>query len=534
MMQRPSAHGAVVMAAILLSVAGCGGSGDDSVSINSPAPAPAPVAGPAPAPAPAPATAQQACAALSGRSIAGATISATAIVAATATVPEYCRVTARIDPKLNFELRLPSTWNNKLHYGGGGGFNGSIPGANANALVKGFAQVSSDSGHQAGGTDASWALNDQEALNNFAYLSIPTVTAAARAITRERYGSEPSRAYFEGCSNGGREALMNAQRFPDLFDGIIARAPAYRFTGLLLGFNRTAKALAAPGGAFTPGKVATMSAAVRSACDALDGAADGTVSNLQACNFNPATLRCPGGTEGGDSCLSDAQLAVVTSWTTDMTLGTGQHLNTGWQLTGNENEAGGWQAWVTGNPAATPPAIAAQTAFSDNMIRFMLVKDPAFNSLTYQPDANPGAVLALSAVLDSTNPNLALFRASGGKLILWHGASDPAISYKGTTRYYQEAVNANGGQASADQFMRYYIAPGVLHCSGGPGADQVDLLGPLDSWVSNNTAPADLTATKVVSGATTLSRPQCVYPRYPRYNGSGDVNAASSYTCTAP
>ena len=508
-----------IVGTAVLGLAGCGSDDDDGGSGTPP-----PVAQ----------TPSQACDALAGRAIGSANISAAAIVPASATLPEYCRVTARIDPKLNFEVRLPSSWNGKLHYGGGGGFNGSIPGANANALSKGYAQVSSDSGHQGGGTDASWALNDQEALLNFAYLSIPTVTAATRAIVRQRYGNEPAQAYFEGCSNGGKEALMNAQRFPDLFDGIISRAPAYQFTGLVLAFNRTARALAAPGAAFTPGKIATMAAAVRNACDAADGVRDEVVSNLQACNFDPAVLRCPGGTDAGDTCLSDAQLAVVRSYTTDFSLQTGQYLNTAWQLTGNEQEPGAWPAWVTGNPAATPPAVPLQFAFQQGLTRFMLTRNPTLDSLTFDPDTNPAAVGALSAVLDATNPNLLQFRASGGKLILWHGASDPAISYKGPTRYYQQAVAANGGQAAADQFMRYYVAPGVLHCAGGPGADTVDLLAALDDWVTRNAAPGNLTATKVVSGATSFSRPLCVWPRYPRFNGSGDVNAAASYTCTAP
>ncbi|NLD68951.1 MAG: tannase/feruloyl esterase family alpha/beta hydrolase [Limnobacter sp.] len=485
-------------------------------------------------PAPLELSAQEACDALSGRMIAGATVNAASLVPASGTVPEYCLLSARIDPKLNFEVRLPSDWNGKLHYGGGGGFNGSIPAANANALSKGFAQVSSDSGHQANGRDGSWALDDQEALTNFAYLSIPTVTAATREIVRERYGSEPSRTYFEGCSNGGREALMNAQRFPEVFDGIIARAPAYRFTGLLLGFNRTAKALAAPGGAFTEGKVATLASAVLAACDGLDGVEDGIVSNLQACTFDASSLRCPNGGDAGDQCLSDAQLAVVDSWTSDMALGTGQHLNTGWPLTGNEAEPAGWRAWVTGDPTASPPVVPAQFSFQEGLVKYMLNKDPALDTLSYSPDANPGAVLALSAVLDSSNPNLTQFRARGGKLILWHGASDPAISVDGTTRYYNEAVAAAGGQATADQFMRYYIAPGVLHCSGGPGADQVDLLESLDAWVTDGDAPGTLAASKLSAGTPVLTRPLCVYPMYPRYNGSGDPALAASYTCTSP
>ncbi|MDC0715102.1 tannase/feruloyl esterase family alpha/beta hydrolase [Stigmatella sp. ncwal1] len=460
-------------------------------------------------------------------------ISATNLVVATGTVPEYCNVIAKIPPQLNFEARLPSQWNGKLHYNGGGGFSGMMTPPSVEALSKGFADVGSDAGHSADPFTAGWAMNDQVALVNFAFASVPTVTNATREILKVRYGKDADRSYFEGCSNGGREALMMAQRYPAQFDGIISRAPAYNFTGLLLAFNRTAKALAAPGGAFTSGKVATLASAVRTACDAQDGIVDGVVSNPQACTFNPATLRCAGGADTGDACLSDAQLAVVQSWTTDFSLSTGNFLNTGWALSGNEDGPVAWSAWVTG--ANNDPSTAVQFSFQLGLVRFMLNKDPALNTLTYDPNANPGAVLSLSALLDAADPELTPFRARAGKLILWHGENDSAISYRGTVRYYTQAVNAAGGQANADPFLKLYLAPGVDHCAGGPGADTVDLLSALDAWVTVGTAPGDLTAIKAdESGKTVLSRPLCRYPNYPRYKGSGDVNAASSFMCTAP
>lgn len=525
---RRALFGAIVGVAVL-GLAGCGDDDDDG-------------GGQAAAVNP-----QQACDALAGQSVGGAAISAATLVAATATTPEHCRVAGRLPTKLNFEIRLPSNWNGKLHFGGGGGFNGAIPGPDANALSKGFANVSSDSGHAGNPAstplnspvfDASWALNDPEALNNFAYLSTPTVMAAAREIVQRRYGQPATRAYFEGCSNGGREALMNAQRFPNLFDGIISRAPAYNFTGLVGGaFNRNQKAFAAPGGAFTAGKITALSTAVLAACDtvAADGVRDGVVSNLQACSFNPASLRCPGGADTGDTCLSDAQINAVNTWISDTSVAGGVVANRGWPLTGNESDPGAWPTWVTGAPPSAPPNASLQFQFQDQFIKYMLAKNPAINSLAYSPDANAGAVQGVSAVIDAANPNLSLFNARGGKLILWHGANDSAISVNGTTQYYQQAVAAAGGQANANQFMRYYVAPGVNHCAGGPGADRADLLAALDAWVTSNAAPADLTATRAdAQGAATLARPLCVWPRYPRYNGSGDVNAVGSYTCTAP
>lgn len=504
--------------ALALVLAGCGGDDDGGGGPGSPQ-----------------ATAQQVCATLNGKTLGGASVVSTAVVAATGTMPTFCRVTARMEPRLNFELRLPDAWNGKLLYGGGGGYNGSIPGANATALAAGYANVSSDSGHQANGLDASWALNDPYAAQLFGSLSVPTVMGSTLELVREAYGRAPARSYFEGCSNGGREALMNAQRYPNLFDGIVARAPAYNWVGFMGAFNRTAKALAAPGGAFSTEKVALLAQAVRTACDGNDGIVDGVVGNPAACTFNPATLRCAGGTDTGNTCLSDAQLAVVDSWRTPAVFANAAYRNPGWALTGNEDDPGAWRAWVSG---ATGVRSALQYGFSDTTIKTYLARDLTVDSLAYTPyDQDPGALYGLAALNDATSTDLRPFLASGGKLILWHGGNDSALSYRATTEYFT-GLGTTLGAAAVDASVRYYIAPGVNHCAGGPGADTTDLLAALDSWVVNNTAPATLTATKVVAGAVSFSRPLCRYPQYARYTGpAGNAQAAalaSNYTCTAP
>ena len=483
-------------------------------------------------------TAQQACDALNGKTIAGATLTAAA-VAASGAVPTYCKVSGNIAPSLNFEMRLPQTWNGKLHYGGGGGYNGVIPGLNLAALNMGYANVSSDSGHQGGNVfSADFALNDTNAAQLFGSLSTPTVMSSANELIKTAYGAAPSRAYFEGCSNGGREALMNVQRYPNLFDGVIARAPAYNWVGLLGQFNRTAKAVAATGSSFTLAKTQLLAKAVRDACDGLDGIVDGVVANQAACTpavFNPASLRCAGGADTGNTCLSDAQLAVVTSWTTDAAFaGSPAFRNAAWSLSGNEDDAGAWPAWVTGNGTGTN---AYQFRFQDTTVKNYLARDAAANSLTYTPfDQNQNALYALSALNDATRTDIRPFQNSGGKLLLWHGGNDSALSSNATIEYYNN-VKTMIGAANADSFVRLYIAPGVNHCAGGPGADSADLLSALDAWVDKGTAPATLVADKKdAAGATLFSRPLCVYPKYPRYTGAAnDANAAklaSSYTCS--
>ncbi len=489
-------------------------------------------------------TAQQACDALKGKAISGATISSASLVAAAAPAPAYCKVTAKIEPSLNFELRLPDSWNGKLYYGGGGGYNGAIPdasGFNLGALLQGYATVNSDSGHQGSLLDASFALNDPNAAQLFGSLSIPTVMSSALDMVKTAYGAAPKHSYFEGCSNGGREALMTAERYPNLFDGIIARAPAYNWVGFMGAFNRTAVALAAPGGQFTNAKLALLARSVREACDGKDGIVDGMVSNPAACtatDFNPASLRCAGGGDSGDSCLSDAQLAVVESWTTPAVFsGSPTYRNAGWQLSGNEDDPGAWATWVTGNGNVQG---ALQFLFQDTTVKNYLARSPSVNSLTYGAfDQNQNALYALEALNSATSTDLRPFKNSGGKLILWHGTNDAALSYKSTTEYYQGLQTRFGSAGAVAEFAQYYLAPAVDHCAGGPGADTSDLLTALDNWVDKNTAPATLTASRfAVDGKVELSRPLCPYPQYPRYTGpANDAQAgklAANYACTQP
>jgi hypothetical protein len=484
-------------------------------------------------------SAQQACNALDDRTVAGATLTAVA-VAASGAVPTYCKVNGTISPSLNFEMRLPDRWNGKLYYGGGGGYNGSIPPVPVPALNAGYVAVASDSGHQGSGLSADFARTDPFAAQMFGSLSVPTVMSTALEAVRAAYGEAPSKSYFEGCSNGGREALMAVQRNPNLFDGVIARAPAYNWVGFMGHFNRTARALAAPGGSFSPAKTALLARHVREACDALDGIEDGVVSNLAACTpavVDVGALRCAGGGDTGNACLSDAQLAVVTSWTSDAVFsGNSTFRNRGWSLTGNEDDPGAWQAWTTGGGDVTA---ALQYLFQDTTVKNYLARDPAADSLAWVPwDRDVNALYGLAALNDATNVDIRPFIHSGGKLILWHGANDAALSVNATTRYYTR-MRSTVGANDADEATRFYVAPGVNHCAGGPGADSADLLQALDAWVTEDRAPGTLTAEKRdAAGDVAFSRPLCQFPAYPRYTGPADddeaATRAENYTCTMP
>jgi len=487
-----------------------------------------------------PVTAQMACASLSGKTIGGATLT-TALVNANGAAPTYCKVNGTIAPSLNFEVRLPNTWNGKLYYGGGGGYDGVLPQLSAPAIVAGYVEVVSDGGHKdESGMSAAFAYNDTFAAQLFGSLSVPTVMSTALKVVTAAYGAPPTRSYFEGCSNGGREALMTVQRNPNLFDGVIARAPGYNWVGFMGAFNRTAKALAAPGGAFTSAKTALLAKHVRAACDGLDGIVDGVVANSAACTakvVNVEALRCVGGTDTGDTCLSDAQLAVVKAWTTDAVFeGSASYRSKGYNLTGNEDDPFNFGVWVSGNGDVKK---AGQYLFQDTTVKYLLARDPKADSLRYSPwDRNQTALYALAALNDATQTDIRPFIKAGGKLIVWHGGSDAGLSVNSTIEYMTNMAKSVGAENAAAA-TRFYVAPGVNHCEGGPGADKTDLLTALDQWVTKDVAPATLTAQKLdAKGAVRQTLPLCRYPQYPKYTGPANDAAAArlaaSYTCTSP
>jgi feruloyl esterase len=459
------------------------------------------------------------------------------MVEAAGIVPAYCKVSAKIEPALLFEMRIPETWNGKLHYEGGGGFNGTIlpvetvsGGPILTALQAGYITVTSDSGHQGAISDASWAIGNPLARRLFASESTPTVMASVLEMIESAYGKRPDHSYFDGCSNGGREALMNAQRHPELFDGIIARAPAFNIVGFIGAFQANARALSLPGGALTPAKVALLSNAVLEACDAKDGITDGLVSNPDACVFEPRRLRCESGSPERDTCLSDAQLDAIRTISGNVEVGGGAYENLGWRLNGNENS--GWDAWITG-PAPF------QVTLMSTAIQSFFAEDLAVDALAYDLDADRERLDSVAELLDATDADLGRFRDAGGKLILWHGGADPALSDRNTEAYWQRVADAAGGRGEAAAFTRYYLTPGVQHCGGGPGPDTMNLLAALDAWVADGAAPGELTATKLdAEGSPVSALPLCMHPQYPRYTGPTDdadaAKVASNYTCTTP
>ena len=490
---------------------------------------------------------QKTCAGLAGQTVGEGTIVSAADVPASGVVPEMCDAMGAIvsspTSTINFkvELPIPSAWNKKMLQEGGGAFDGVIADylpayETGNVRQKGYVVVADDSGHQDPNiTDLTFALNNETAFDNFAELAIPRTYTAAQATIKLMYGVAPTHNYFYGISTGGREALQQAQRNPQNYDGIVADVPVIDYGQVIQkGIAVQQAALNSNGaGWLDANKIQLYANAQLAACDGLDGLVDGIISNVAACHFDPTTLRCPGGTDAGDTCLSDAQLATVKILTTDTALPVSLPNNLTvaprWGIGAETDAGGGWAAEQLG--AAPQPDMSALGIFSDQYVKYGITGNPATNLLTYDATQDAAQWQATSDKVNATNPDMTSFAARGGKLILYSSLSDQLNEPFETIDYYNEVAQTMG-QSETDSFLRFYTAPGVTHGGTGPGAGLADRLGALENWVENGVTPPDqLLASKVAQdGSVVLTRPMCRYPDWPKYNG-GDVNSASSFTC---
>jgi feruloyl esterase len=470
------------------------------------------------------------CEGLTGRTIGGAVVADAALQPSDSPAGAPCIVNGALHETLRFRIALPADWNGRLLYVGGGGWNGAIsPFAFAPAPERaGYAIVASDSGHSANGIDASWALGNPQAQMEFAFLSVHSVSDATKAVIRDFYGSVPRHSYFEGCSNGGREGLVSATRFPSDFDGIISRAPANYWSNLFTSFVRNGqRQLGTPAAAIGPEQARIVEQTALRQCDALDGLADGIIANPGACRVRLEEARCTPGTAA--QCLSGEQIETAEAFYSELRSADGQLLYPGWAPGG---EGQGWPTWLTG-AAAGPGARGAQSLFGEGFYRYWVLADPDADIMTVDPERHRPA-LALADTLLTATSDLRTFFSLGNKMILWHGTADWAISYRASVQYYEEVAEAVGGNARRDESMELFLAPGVQHCAGGSGADTTDLLTPLQRWVESGERPSELVAQRRdQSGNVALARPLCRYPAIPQYRG-GDVAAASSFACQVP
>ena len=444
------------------------------------------------------------------------------------------------DSEIKFEVWLPVRWNGKYRQAGNGGWAGVVPVSSLVAPVKlGYAAAGTDDGHAASG-GAEWAIGHPEKLIDFGYRAVHETSVQAKAIIQAFYGKELSRAYFVGCSDGGREALMEAQRYPEDFDGIVAGAPASNWSMLATGFVWNEQALLKDSAsAIPPAKLPVIQAAALAACDALDGVRDGLVEGPRVCRFDPSVLACKSG--DAPDCLTAPQLdALRKIYAGPRNPRTGAQIFPGYEP-GTEAGAGGWSAWI----AAAPPERAIQFGFANSYYGQAVFEQPKwdFRTLDFDADAAFGDRKA-GSILNSTNPDLRSFRAHGGKLIQYHGWGDAAIAPLSSIEYY-ESVHAflarfpdGRGDASlpVDDFYRLFMVPGMGHCGGAVGPNRPDIFGALEQWVEKGIAPQKIVASGVRGDDPTkaLTRPLCPYPQVAKYKGEGDPNDAASFVCAEP
>lgn len=466
-----------------------------------------------------------------GTTLTGATPKATGGVA-------YCEVTGVIRPSprssIRFAVGLPtSSWNGRFLMAGDGGFDGSVDLPLAR-IAQGYAAANSDSGHATPpSNDAAWAYDNRAAEIDYGYRAVELTTRVAKQLVQAYYRSRIAYSYFEGCSTGGRQALMAAQRDPEQFDGIVGGAPAHDLTGLAVEQNWSLRQFlpdnGTPGaGTITAAQAGALNAAALAQCDANDGVTDGLIADPQACGFRPDVLACSAGADPA-VCLSPAQLDAVqkvyggprTSW--------GQALYPG-KPVGSE---AGWPVWLI-------PPLNFQGGFTFSFMNYLFfAKDPGpapgYQWFDFDFDIDPPKGHVMSRILDAVDPDLSAFRARGGRFLLYHGAADGLIPPQRTVQYYEAVVAATGSRPATEGFMRMFLVPGMDHCGAiGGGLKDWDRLAPLVRWVEQGQAPDRIVAGQTLPGGAVRTRPLCPYPQQARWTGSGSTEEASNFVCAAP
>jgi feruloyl esterase len=481
-----------------------------------------------------PASAQDACAAIRLTSLPDTTIVSADNQPADAQrgTPAYCEVRAAISPApashITAIYRLPPTWNGKVLGIGGGGFAGTLGlDVSVDPLKRGYAIVQNDLGHPStSALDPSFTIAkdgqpNTDGIIDFGHRATHLATVVGKQVVARFYGRMPQHAYWQGCSTGGRQGLAEVQRYPDDYDAVIAGAPVYTPLVYSNAILRVQAFHAKPESNLLPAQVPLIHEAVLNACDANDGVKDGILTDPRACQWDPGTLACNAGASP-PACLTPPQVETV------------RRIYDGVKTKDGEFAAmplmrGGEADWVSRMVGTPQQPLGLNAALGAPFMAYIVKHDPTYDIMTFDPDRDmPALSSGIATEVHQQNPNIAPFIDRGGKLLLWHGFNDPGPSPLSSIDYFEKVEKA---VPSAKENVRLFLAPGVLHCGGGPGPDRFDLLTALEQWVEHDTAPASITATKANSP---LSRPLCPYPQVAVYNGSGDTNDATSFRCGTP
>lgn len=442
---------------------------------------------------------------------------------------------------IRMEFFLPGSWNGKLMGVGGGGLSGGLSGSTGALmpeLARGYAGVANDAGH----TDekkAAWALNAPARIEDFGFRANHAAAVAAKAVVAAYYGRPVEKSYFSACSNGGRDALMLAQRYPEDYDGIIAGAPALNWTGVMVAaqaYHQTYERT--PGAERLPAKLGMVREAVMRKCDQLDGVVDDVLENPLACDFDPGELACAEG-QSGDRCLTAGEIQVARTIYGGLHTASGERIIHGLPVSSEHGRAVipivGWAPWFLNG-------LEAGLKLSTDFFRGLVHQDLDWDPGTFDLEKDYALALARTgAALDAKNPDLRAFTERGGKLLIFHGWEDTALPAGDTLAYYEAARGAVG--ARADDSVRLFMAPGMAHCSLGHGPDTLNLTPVIDAWVTRSETPTSILAEKQEKGLLQLmgrpgrtlrTRPLCPWPQTARYRGTGSTDEAANFTCEAP
>jgi hypothetical protein len=463
---------------------------------------------------------------------------------ASASAPVHCRVTGMLSPEIAFEVSLPAKWNGRFYMIGNGGHAGEAmddPGRVAQrnqALQLGFAFAQTNTGHDARKEPgASFVMSNPQKAIDYAYRAVHLTARTTQDITKQYYGKPISRAYWNSCSNGGRQGMMEAERFPDDFDGIVANAPWVDQTGFTIGAMWNQKALsAAP---VTPAKLALVGEKIMAKCDAIDGLKDGLIDDPRKCDFNPArdVPACSAGADGPD-CLTPAQAdAIAKVYSGPMS--NGKPFFPGY-MPGSEAVmpglfgGGSGSGWMNVIVAAQPDAKPADFNLAEGTMRYLVHKPPQpdYDYKTFDFDHDIHTLDEWSKLADAKNPDLAKFHKHGGKLIMTYGWADSILQPMMGVNYYEQAVVKNGPDTA--EFFRLFMVPGMAHCGGGIGPDRNDSMTAMINWVEKAKAPESIVASRVVDNQVVRTRPLCPYPQVARYSGQGSIDDAVNFRCVAP
>src|SRR5262245_16919373 len=456
-----------------------------------------------------------------------------------ATTPEHCDVRGAIWPEAKFALKLPKDWNQRFPMVGHSrtaitiSFAAMEPG-----LRRGFAVVSTDTGHDAAKEPgASFAYpgpnnpNSRRKLIDFAYQAVHETAVLAKQIIKAHYGAAPRHSYWQGCSTGGRQGLVEAQRYPEDFDGLVIGAPVLNHTGSIMRSIWNAQAAAGPG-VIASNKLPTLANEVYKKCDGIDGLEDGLIDDPRRCGFDPAAdlPKCPAGTDSPD-CFTAAQIESLKKIYGGVRNSAGTLLFPGQPLGAEVLAQGrsGWDGFIVG-------ATSASLSMAQSYMRFAFFDPPPGPTWDYKMfnfDTDPPKLAGYAAIGNATNPDLRKLKQRGGKIIHYHGWADQMLTAFMSVDYYESAL-ARMGEKETKNFYRFYLVPGMFHCSGGVGCSAVDWLTAMVDWVEKGKAPEHLLGAQVEGGATKRTRPLCPYPQVARYKGAGSIEAAENFICVQP